>query len=350
MWKKEGLTTKMVSKEILSKVQGELVLEEGACGICHLTLKILSEYGGKAVSMERPDGIMAQVVDKQGEILGEGLDIVWPPAILKAQISAGLIPQKTARCLLEILTTDKDRKKVSAMNGYGRVISPAGTVLSRVWGEGGRAEIRREGIGIAAYLFDQDDELISDAVSAFCPICAINVAASRNKELFREVKEKHEDNNNTGKLKYERGIENVAWWSRRRIFVHLKEEDEIIGSNFGCCISYATVRAEIAAGFGSPTMNNAFNHYCDMCPVKCFWLDKSMGAMGNIILHRMKKVGIQENVTSQDYITAHLVEGDEKVAKGIGSLCSLSSTVNAFLRADAVKILKPPSAKGFPKK
>ncbi len=340
----------MISDEILTKVEKELVIKEGACGICHLTLKVLSEHGGKAISMERPDGIRAQVVDNQGEILGEGLDIVWPPAILKAQISAKLIPQNVSKHLLEILTTDKDRKKVSAMNGYGRVISPAGTVLSRVWGEGGRVEIHREAIGIAASLYDHDDELISDAISAFCPICAINVAASRNKELFREIKEKHEDTNNTGKIKYERRIENVAVWSRRRIFVHLKEEDEIIGSNFGCCTSYATVRAEIAAGFGNPVMNTALNHYCDICPVKCFWLDKSMGAMGNIILHGMKKAGIRENVTSQDYITAHLVDGDEKVAQGIGSLCSLSATVNAFLRADAVKILKPPSAKGFPKK
>ncbi|MCE5214466.1 MAG: hypothetical protein LLF83_07090 [Methanobacterium sp.] len=340
----------MISDEIISKVEKELVIKEGACGICHLTLKILSEYGGKAVSMERPDGIIAQVIDSQGEVLGEGLDIVWPPAILKAQISADLVPQKTAKDLLEILTTDKDRKKVSAMNGYGRVISPAGTVLSRVWGEGGRVEIRREGIGIAAFLYDHDDELISDAISAFCPVCAINVAASRNKELFNEVKDKHQDTNNTGKLKYERRIENVAGWSRRRIFVHLKEEDEIIGSNFGCCTSYATVRAEIAAGFGNPAMNTAFNHYCDMCPVKCFWLDKSMGAMGNIILHGMKKAGVQENVTFQDYITAHLVDGNKMVAQGIGSLCSLSATVNAFLRADAVEILKPPSAKGFPKK
>lgn len=338
----------MVSKEMLSKVRDELVLKEGACGICHLALKVLSEYGGRAVSMERPDGISAQVVDGEGEVLGEGLDIVWPPSILKAQIDAGIIPKNVASKLQKVLTTSKDRKKVSSMYGYGRVISPAGTVLSIVWGEGGRAEIRREGIGIAAYLFDQEDELISDAVSAFCPICAINVAASRNKRLFKEVKEKHKDLNNTGKLKYERKIKNVASWNRRRIFVHLTEDGKNIGSNFGCCTSYATIRAEIAAGFGSPAMNNAFKNYCDMCPVKCFWVDKSMGAMGNIILHRMKKAGVREDVTSQDYITVHIMDGDKNVAKGIGSLCSLSATVNAFLRADAVEILKPPAAPGFP--
>jgi hypothetical protein len=347
---KEGLIKKMDSKKIFSKVQEEMVLREGACGICHLTLKILSEYGGKAITMEVPDGTSAKVLDDQGEVLGEGTDIVWSPSILRAQIDADLIPKTVANELEKILTTKKDRKKVSAMFGYGRVISPAGTVLSMVWGEGGRVEIKRKGIGIAAYLFDQDDKLISDAVSAFCPVCAINVAASRNNRLFKMVKDKHKGKINTGKLKYERSIQNVVIWKRRRIFAYLTEDKNIISSNFGCCISYATVRAEIAAGFGSPAMNKVFNHYCDICPVKCFWVDKSMGAMGNVILYGMNKAGVREDVKSKDYITVNLLDGDERVAEGIGSLCSLSATVNAFLRADAVKILKPPSAKGFPKR
>lgn len=340
----------MVSEEILSQVKAELVLKEGACGICHLALKKLSEHGGKAISMERKDGTSAQVLDNEEEVLGEGVDIVWSPSILRAEIKAGLIPKNVSGELEKILTTKKDRKKVSSMFGYGRVISPAGTVLSIVWGEGGRVEIRRKGIGIAAYLYDQESTLISDAVSAFCPICAINVAASRNKRLFRMIKEKHKDKTNTGKLKYERGIKNMATWNRRRVFVSLTEDEKIISSNFGCCISYATVRAEIAAGFGNPNMNKAFNNYCNQCPAKCFWVDKSMGAMGNIILYGMNKAGVQGDVTSDDYITVHIRDGDKKIARGIGSLCSLSATVNAFLRADAVEILKPPAAKGFPKK
>jgi len=38
--------------ELLSRIQKEIVLQEGACGICHLALKKLSESGGKAVSRE----------------------------------------------------------------------------------------------------------------------------------------------------------------------------------------------------------------------------------------------------------------------------------------------------------
>ena len=75
-----------------------------------------------------------------------------------------------------------------------------------------------------------------------------------------------------------------------------------------------------------------------------------MGAMGNIILHGMKKAGVTEDVTLNQYLTAYLKDGDREVAQGIGSLCSLSATVNAFLRADAIEILKPPRAVGFPHK
>lgn len=340
----------MNADEVLSGIQKEMVLPEGACGICHLALKKLSESGGKAVSREIPGGIEAEIVDSKGEPIGEGTDIVWPPAILKAQIDAGMIPKTVLNELNSILTGDKDRKKISAMYGYGRVITPAGTVLSLVWSEGGRVEIKREGIGIAAYLYDNEGEPISDAVSAFCPICAVNIAASRNKRLFNTVKEKLEDTLNTGKIKYERGIENVVYWDRRRIFARIIENGKTIGENFGCCISYATIRAEIAAGFGNEAMNRAFKNYCDMCPLKCFWVDKPMGAMGNIILNRIKECGLRGDVSLEDYITVHLFDGDKKIAKGIGSLCSLSATVNAFLRGDAVKILKPPEAPGFPYK
>lgn len=340
----------MLSEEIIQKVKRELVIKEGACGICHLTLKMLSEHGGKAISKERPDGILAKLVNEEEEILGEGIDIVWPSAILKAQINSKMIPKVISRELEGVLTSEKDRKKVSKMYGYGRVISPAGTIMGIIWSEGGCVEIKREGIGVAALLYDGEGELISDAVTAFCPICAINIAASRDKNLFTAVWEKHKNLKNTGKLKCERDIENIVQWKRRRIFVNIEEDEEVIGSNFGCCISYATIRAEISAGLGSKAMNKAFKNYCDLCPLKCFWMDKSMGAMGNIILDRMGKVGIKENVSMDKYITAYLHDGDCEVGRGIGSLCSLSATVNAFFKYDAVKILKPPTAKGFPHK
>lgn len=334
---------------LLSAIKKEIALSEGACGIYHLALKKLSENGGKAISREIPEGIEAEIISGEGEAMGCGADIVWPSAILKAQINAGIIPKNVKDILNDILTTKKDRKKVSRMYGYGRVIAPAGTTIGLILGEGGRVEIKRKGIGIAAYLYDEENELISDAVSAFCPICAINIAASRNKRIFDIVKEKLNDGPNTGKLKFERGIENIAYWDRRRVFARIRENEDVIGANFGCCTSYATIRAEISAGFGNVAMNRIFKNYCDMCPLKCFWVDKSMGALGNIILKRMKDAGIREDVSQKNYITVDLLDGDKNIGHGIGSLCSLSATVNAFLRSDAIEILKPPHARGFPR-
>jgi len=103
------------------------------------------------------------------------------------------------------------------------------------------------------------------------------------------VWKKHKDAVNTGKIKYERGIENMVYWDRRRVLARIIENENTIEENFGCCISYATIRAEIAAGFGSKAMNKIFKNYCDICHLKCFWLDKSIGAMGNIIVIRKTK-------------------------------------------------------------
>jgi hypothetical protein len=91
-------------------------------------------------------------------------------------------------------------------------------------------------------------------------------------------------------------LENWVRWEKKRVFVDIKEDKKIIGSNWGCCIAYATIRAEISAGFGSTKWNRLFKHYCDMCPLKHCWTGKTMGALGNIILNRMNDVGVKERV------------------------------------------------------
>ncbi len=337
-------------ENVISSVRRDLQPQEGACGICHLTLEKLSEEGGKAISYEVPDGTASKIFDNRGRVIGEGIDIVWAPSILKAQINAGLIPKGIASNLKKILTKKDDRKRVARMFGYGRCVTPAGVAISMIWRDGGRVEVQREGIGVEASLYDVDGNLISEATSAFCPVCAINISVSKNEGLREKVREELKDTPNTGKLKYERGIENIIRWEKRRVFTHIRENKKIIGTNWGCCIAYATVRAEIAAGFGSAKWNRLFKNYCDMCPLKHCWIGKSMGALGNIILQRMKEVDVEEKVRMNDYITALMFDGDRKVAHGIGTLCSLSATVNAFMRADAVKILKPTPARGFPYK
>lgn len=333
---------------VLDGVKKDLNPHEGACGICHLALKKLSEEGGKAISYEVPEGTTARVLDNHGEIIGEGLDLVWAPAILEAEIDAGLIPQAVSKILKNLLTSAYDRKKVAEIYGYGRCVTPASKAISIIWQEGGRVEIDRNGLGIRASLHEKDGDLISEAVTGFCPICAVNISVSRNQELRERIRSDLEDKTNTGRLKYERGLINMVEWKKRRVFAYIEDQGKIIGKNWGCCIAYSTVRAEISAGFGSQKWNRLFKNYCDFCPLKHCWMDKSMGALGNIILDRMKTVDMDEKLKIDEYLKAIISKDEQVVREGIGTLCSLSATVNAFLRADAVEILQPSPARGFP--
>ena len=336
--------------KILQRVTEELNPHEGACGICHLTLKMISEAGGKVYSYEVPDGTFAEILDHNGEIIGKGIDLVWSPSILAAQIDAGLIPSSISRNLKKLLTNTQDRQRVAEMFGYGRCVTPAGKAISIIWQEGGRVEISRKELGIRASLYDSEGNLISEAITGFCPICAVNISAARNHNLRERIKKELTDKPNTGRQKYEQRLINCVEWKKRRVFAYILKKDKILGMNWGCCIAYATVRAEIAAGFGSRKWNLLFKHYCDFCPLKHCWTGKTMGALGNVVLDRMQNVGVSERIKKDEYLTAILCKGDTKVAEGVGTLCSLSATVNAFLKSDAVEILRPSPASGFPYK
>ena len=336
--------------EVLQKVKRDLNPHEGACGICHLTLKTISEVGGKVFSYEVPDGSVSKILDHNGENIGEGIDLVWAPSILAAQLDAGLIPASISRNLKKLLTNAQDRQKVAEMFGYGRCVTPAGKAISILWQEGGRVEIGREELGIYALLYNAEGRLISEAVTGFCPICAVNISVAQNKKLRQRIKKELEGRPNTGRQKYDQGLINRVEWKKRRVFTYIQQGEKIIGMNWGCCIAYATVRAEIAAGFGSRKWNLLFKHYCDFCPLKHCWTGKTMGALGNVVLDRMQNVGIKERLKKDEYLTAILCRDDNKVGEGIGTLCSLSATVNAFLKSDAVEILRPSPATGFPYK
>ncbi|NYB52559.1 MAG: hypothetical protein HVN35_08390 [Methanobacteriaceae archaeon] len=335
---------------VVEGVKKDLNPHEGACGICHLTLKNISEAGGQAISYEVPGGTIAQIIDDNREVIGEGVDLVWAPSILAAEIDAGLLPEPAAKSLKKLLTNSKDRKSVSDIFGYGRCVTPAAKAISIVWQDGGRVVIARKGLGIGASLYNRYGELISEAVTGFCPICAVNISISRNKDLKERVTNELEGMNNTGLFKYEQGITNRVEWKNRRVYSYILKGNEIIGMNWGCCIAYATVRAEIAAGFGNRKWNLLFKNYCDFCPLKHCWTGKTMGALGNVILERMQNIGVEERLKIENYLTAHILKDKTRIAEGIGTLCSLSATVNAFLRADAVEILKPSPARGFPYK
>jgi hypothetical protein len=71
-------------------------------------------------------------------------------------------------------------------------------------------------------------------------------------------------------------------------------------------------------------------------------MEKSMGATGNIILHRLSEIDTEIEITAEGGIVAR-IPGQE--VEGRGTLCSLSALTNLLLRGDAQKILKPSSAR-----
>jgi hypothetical protein len=87
--------------------------------------------------------------------------------------------------------------------------------------------------------------------------------------------------------------------------------------------------------------------YCDLCPFKHCWMEKSMGATGNVILHRLSEVGTEIEINAEGGIVARIAGPDGEEIKGRGTLCSLSALTNMLLRGDAQKILKPSSAKNW---
>lgn len=336
---------------MVDKVSSSILdLTEGACGICHRILKEISDQGMRAESRECFEGVDAWLVDASGGTVGVGRDITWAPAILRAEIDAGILPEDIAFELKDILTDKTDLRRVAKMSGYGRVVTSAGLIISLIWENGGYVEVKRDGIGVRAIFYDENGDEISNSVTGFCPVCAINISAGRVPSIRRRIAEKLKGSKNTGQIKYERDILNVIRWKNRRIYTDLIEDNKIIGRNWGCCIAYSTVRAEIAAGLGSRKWNRIFKHYCDQCPLKHCWIGKAMGALGNKVLHRMKNVNVKEIVRMEDYITVDIMDNKKRVGYGIGTLCSLSASVNAIMRSNAIEILKPTPAEGFPYK
>ena len=59
----------------------------------------------------------------------------------------------------------------------------------------------------------------------------------------------------------------------------------------GCCMTDGTAKTEIVAGLVSEASVQLFKTYCDLCPFKHCWMEKSMGTTGNIILHCLSEIG-----------------------------------------------------------
>jgi len=71
-----------------------------------------------------------------------------------------------------------------------------------------------------------------------------------------------------------------------------------------------------------------------------------MGAMGNIVLHRLSEIGTEIEVSANGLIIAR-IPGKETI-QGRGTLCSLSALTNMLITMDGSKVLKPSPAKRFP--
>lgn len=327
-------------EEIREELRGTLDAKEGACGICHDVLEKICDKGGKAISYERPDGVLARIYDDKGNVVSEDFDIVSAPAILRAELNAGFIPNPLDSELQKTVPSEDDIRRVSSVYGYGRVITPASIVLKEVKEIGGRTVIKREGIGIVARAYEGNGEKIFESSASFCPVCAVLIGATREPEIAERIKEALLDKPNTGKVKYEAGVENHYAMKNGKAFVTIKQGEKILADNvLACCMVYGMVKAEIVAGFTLAESARQFKAYCNICPLKHCWLGKTTAALGNIMLERISELGVEVEVTKDGYIKARIPGNG--VIEGRGNLCTLSALTDMLLRGDASKILKP---------
>lgn len=321
---------------------------EGSCGMYHQVLALLSEYGCKVVSQEVPEGAISKIIDPDGSIIEEGIDITWPPATLRAMIEGEVVPEPWRSELREVLTSEEDIKKVKEIFGFGRIVRPAAIAISKVSSQGGKVFAKRDRIGVTVEFYDKNSRKISEARNIFCPACAAVIAASRDPELGGYVKEQLKNEVNTGKLKWERNIENVFKWENFHVVVSLLEGEKKLAENWGCCTAYAIVRTEVAAGLVGSKAGKVLKGYCDQCPVKDIWLGKAMGAMGNVVLKRLSETGLRAELGYEKFLTVTIKDDSQIVGKGYGSLCALSGAINMLLRSKGIEVIKPSLAKDFP--
>lgn len=334
-------------EELVKNIKDAVHPKEGACGICHAVAEEICRAGGRIIAYERPGGILAKIFDNRGNVIGEGFGVVWSPAVLAAEIDAGLIPEKIANDLMkEGINTPEDIELTAALQGYGRVLTAAAVALATIKNMGGRTLIRRKGLGVVATFLDKDGNIIAESPPAYCPTCAVAIGAARTPELAEKIKAILKDSTNTGRKKYEEGIENRYEVKGGHVKVTLAKGDEALAKGVrGCCMAYGTAKAEIVAGLVPEASAELFKAYCDLCPFKHCWMEKSMGATGNIILHRLSDIRTEIEITAEGGIIARIPGPNGEVIEGRGTLCSLSALTNMLLRGDAQKILKPSGTK-----
>jgi hypothetical protein len=324
-------------ERVRKNLEGKLRIEDGNCGTTHKVLKELSLLGGKAVTWEMPDGIGSRILDDKGDTVGEGEGITWPPAILFAMVEGGFFPKQIAHELTKSLQCIIDMEKVADIYGYGMVVTPVAAAYNEVWKTGGRVAIRRNSWGVEVAFIDSDDKEIAVGPISYCPTCGTAAAIPRAPELAAKIKEELKDKRNTGKEKYERGLENHFFYKNDRVCCEIVDKGKILGRAMRCCIAYAGVVAEVHAGLAGQKWGALFKEYCKVCPVKLCRKGKNTGEEANNLLTTLERKNMTTDVGINTYITAMVRKDGELVGKGIGTVCAFSSLMYAAAKCIQLK-------------
>jgi len=216
-------------EQVKKNLSGKLRIEDGNCGTTHKVLKEISVQGGKAVTWERPDGVFSKILDNNGNVVGEGEGITWPPAILFALVEGGFFPKEIESQLIKSLQCIIDMEKVADIYGYGRVVTPVAAAYNEVWKNGGRVAIRRNSWGVEVVFIDKDNKEMAVGPISYCPTCGTAATIPRAPALAAKIKEELKDKRNTGKDKYERGMENHFFIKNDRICCEIIEKGQVLG-------------------------------------------------------------------------------------------------------------------------
>ncbi len=315
--------------QVRKNLEGKLRIEDGNCGTTHKVLKEISLLGGRAVTWEKPDGVRSSILDDRGNVVGQGEGITWPPAILFALVEGGFFPKQIESEITKSLLCILDMEKVADIYGYGRVVTPVAAAYNEIWKSGGRVAIRRNSWGVEVAFIDKEGREIAVGPISYCPTCGTAATIPRAPELAARIKEELKGKRNTGKDKYERGMENHFFFKNGRICCEIKEKGTVIGRAMRCCIAYAGVVAEAHAGIAGPKWGALFKEYCRICPVKLCMKGKSTGEEANNLLTELEKKKMTTDVRMDTYITALVKKDGELVGQGIGTVCAFSSLLYA---------------------
>ncbi len=319
-------------EQVRKNITGKIRVEDGNCGTTHKVLKEISMQGGKAVTWERPDGVFSKILDNNGNVVGEGEGITWPPAILFALVEGGFFPKEIESQLIKSLQCIIDMEKVADIYGYGRVVTPVAAAYNEIWKNGGRVAIRRNSWGVEVVFIDKDNKEMAVGPISYCPTCGTAATIPRAPALAAKIKEELKDKRNTGKDKYERGMENHFFFKNDRICCEIIEKGQVLGRALRCCIAYAGVAAEVNAGIAGPKWGALFKEYCRICPTKLCRKGKNTGEEANNLLVSLEKKKLKTDVRMDTYITAMVKKDGELLGEGIGTVCAFSSLMYAKAR------------------